>query len=455
MNSKNKPVELSRLLNEFLLKWWIFVLFFAFFTGAAYVVTENLITPIYRASSTLFVGRDPDATSELSIVDVNLGHRLTSEISNLLTTEFILQEVFLRLPAEHRGTSIMPNLNVRVVPDTRFMFITFDAPNPETSMLVVNFISEILIEKAHEIIGVSNLMVIDYAHLPAEPISPNLLNNIAIAGLIGLLFAAMFIAAELTYSGTVQSQESLESELNLPVLGFIPKHKKHSEKAINKNLITMSENDSFLAESYRMFRANLDYMNVNKDIKVIVFSSASPNEGKTTSIANTARSMASLKKKVLLIDCDLRNGSVHKMFNLSKEPGLVDVISGNIHFEKAINRSAINMENLDIITVGKSSALTNELLFTPAFEAFINQAREIYDYIFIDTPPLLFVSDATLLSKLSDGVVLVSAISETQMSDVIQSKKLLNQSGARILGLLLLKVKTHYRQNHYAYHRMG
>jgi len=294
-------------------------------------------------------------------------------------------------------------------------------------------------------------MVIDHAHMPASPISPRPFNNIIIAGLLGGIIAALVITIWVAYSDTVQSHEEIERELGLAVLGNIPKSKKHNGKAIFRNLITASDRDSFIAESYRMFRTNINYLNADNKLKVIVFTSTSPDEGKTTSIANTVSSMVALGKRVLLIDCDLRNGGIHRMFNLSRSPGLTDILVDNLDFMKTLNKQTVKSENFDVLTTGTPSTWSSELLSGIAFENLIKEARMLYDYVFIDTPPLLSVSDAAVVCKISDGVVLVSAVSQTHKKDLIQSKRILNQTGSRILGLLLLRTNINYRQRHYAY----
>ncbi|MGI6678692.1 MAG: CpsD/CapB family tyrosine-protein kinase [Dehalobacterium sp.] len=221
-------------------------------------------------------------------------------------------------------------------------------------------------------------------------------------------------------------------------------------KSVGKNLVALTEPHSLVAESYKIFRTNLEYLNVDKIDKVIMFTSSMTEEGKTTSITNTAVSFAISGKKVLLVDCDLRKSSIHKMFNLKQMPGLVNLLVEKLSLADVVQK--INMfDNLDIITSGPQPPNPAEILATQAFEGMIAEAREQYDVILIDAPPVLSLADASVLCRMVDGVVLIIAMNETKKDNAKMAKKALEKVGAKILGTLLCKADVKKRHYYYYY----
>lgn len=193
-----------------------------------------------------------------------------------------------------------------------------------------------------------------------------------------------------------------------------------------------------VSEAYRSIRTNIEFSNVDEDIKVIMVTSSKQNEGKSTVISNLAVSFASLEdKKVLIIDCDLRNPTVHRTFGISNIYGMTDILLGYKTFEECVG--SIVSSNLDILTTGKIAPNPSEILGSSRMREFINSIRDSYDYIFIDTPPIGIVTDAGVMSSFVDGTVLVIASKETDIEMVKIAKERLNQVNAKILGCVLNK----------------
>lgn len=220
---------------------------------------------------------------------------------------------------------------------------------------------------------------------------------------------------------------------------------------INKNLITLNEPQSLVSERYKMFRTNLNYMSIDKENKVILFTSTTSEEGKTTSIANTAISLAIEGKKVLLIECDLRKARLHDFFGLSQSPGLTNLLANKKPLSEVV-QTIEDLNNLHILTSGPLPPDPSEMLSSQAFQKVIEEARQEYDMILIDAPPVLSVTDATILCKVVDGVVLVIAMKETKKDAAKQAKKALDKVNANILGVLLTKSKLSKKSSYYYYY---
>lgn len=449
MKEDYKTIEAGRLASEILKKWWALLLAVILFSTASYYFTNYVITPVYRASSTIFIGRDPGALPEITISDITVGQRLAVDYRELMMTNLTMEEVFLRLPAEYRNVNIRANLLVHVVPDSRFMRIFFDDTNPARAATILNTLSEVLIEQAANIVGVRNVQIVDYAQVPILPVSPNLFNNIIVAGLLGLILTVLLILFKLIYSDAIQRREDIEQELALNVLTVVPIVKEGAKNNKYNGLVTIHKPNSFPAESYRMFRTNLSYLSIDRVAKIIAFTSTSAEEGKTSSVANFAVTLASAGKRVLLIDCDLRKGRIHTIFNFNQAPGLTNCLAQKSDFAEAYHQLE-NYESLHILTSGVLPPNPSEILTSNAFEKFIHEIREQYDYVLIDTPPVLAVAETAVVCRIADGVVLVATAGKTQKDDLKQAQGTLEKIGVRVLGVVLRKAAAP-KLRYYAY----
>ena len=218
-----------------------------------------------------------------------------------------------------------------------------------------------------------------------------------------------------------------------------------------KAIISYNDPKSVISEQYRAIRTNIEYSNVDQNTKTILVTSSDKNEGKTTTVSNLAVSFANLNKKVLLIDCDLRNASIHKMFRLNNIYGLTDILAKDRAVDKCIQKT--ELENLYVLTAGSTPPNPAEILSSEKMKNLIEDLKNIYDYIFIDTPPIGLVTDAGVLSSFTDGVVLVVKSESVEKKYLEETKKKLDAVDARILGAILNSYKSEQKDyNYYSYY---
>ena len=218
-----------------------------------------------------------------------------------------------------------------------------------------------------------------------------------------------------------------------------------------KSIISYNDPKSVISEQYRAIRTNIEYSNVDQNTKTILVTSSDKNEGKTTTVSNLAVSFANLNKKVLLIDCDLRNASIHKMFKLNNIYGLTDILAKDRAVDKCIQKT--ELENLYVLTAGAIPPNPAEILSSEKMKNLIEDLKNIYDYIFIDTPPIGLVTDAGALSSFIDGVVLVVKSESVEKKYLEETKKKLDAVDARILGAILNSYKSEQKDyNYYSYY---
>ena len=191
---------------------------------------------------------------------------------------------------------------------------------------------------------------------------------------------------------------------------------------------------SFVSEAYRTLRTNIQYSSFDKKLKTILVTSSDSNEGKSTISGNLALAFAQSDKRVLLIDCDLRSPSIHKKFKISNIYGLSEVLLGT----KRISETIKSYNNkIDILPSGNLPPNPSELLGSEAFENLLEQLKESYDLIILDSAPVRVVSDSQLLAAKADGTILVVKKDKTKINYIKESKNLLKNVGANIIGCVL------------------
>ena len=205
---------------------------------------------------------------------------------------------------------------------------------------------------------------------------------------------------------------------------------------------------SIAAETYKVLRTNIEYSSYDRDLKILVVTSSQPQEGKSITSGNLALSLAQDDKKVILVDCDLRRPSVHKKFFLSNAVGVTEVVLGRKSLESAIQKYNLT---LDILTSGKVPPNPSEMVGSKNMQNLLNELKEMYDYVILDTPPVLTVTDAQVLSTKVDGVIFVVKSGATKKDDIIQAKSQLDKVNASIVGAILNRVEKSDKKQYYYY----
>ena len=205
---------------------------------------------------------------------------------------------------------------------------------------------------------------------------------------------------------------------------------------------------SIAAESYRTLRTNIQYSSFDKEYKVIMVTSSEPGEGKSTTAGNLALCLAQGDKKVILVDCDLRKPSLHKKFKVSNKIGLSDVIIGKEELVTAFHRYN---KNLVILTSGKIPPNPSEMLSSKTMTVLLEELKNNFDYIILDTPPVQAVTDSQILSTKSDGTIIVVKAERTKKDSVENSINLLKKVNANIIGTVLNGVDNSRNKYYYYY----
>ena len=220
-------------------------------------------------------------------------------------------------------------------------------------------------------------------------------------------------------------------------------------------LITQINPKSPISEAFRTLRTNIQFSNIDQEIKTIVFTSATPKEGKTTVVANLATSFSMEEKKVLIIDCDLRRPRLHKLYRIPNVEGLTNVLMGEKTLEEVKYMGRDESSTLRILTSGPLPPNPAELIGSTKMKDFLKDVRENYDMVILDSPPIGLVTDSAILSTLVDGTVLVIEAGETEIEAAQRAKELLDKVNANIIGAVINKIPINkrgaYRYSYYKY----
>ena len=284
--------------------------------------------------------------------------------------------------------------------------------------------------------------VVDYALPPANArLQPQ--STIIITDVIFFLIGGVVVSFLLEALDTgLRSISEIESITELPSLAVIPRARRSSAdeasslSTAQRNISILTQTKSQFAEAFRSLRTSLLLSNTSHPPKFILFTSATPSEGKTTVASNLACAMAQGTSRVLLIDADLRRPNIHHRFGLNGKVGLATVLTGATTLEDTVQRIA-ELPNLDILPSGPVPPFPTEMLSSEAMTALFEHCEKIYDYIIIDTPPILSVTDGVILARNVDAAVMVVRHGKSSKHVVRRARDLLLRSGAKITGIVL------------------
>ena len=312
----------------------------------------------------------------------------------------------------------------------------------------------------------NNYRIIDAARVPTTASEPNIPRNLAFALVLGVISGVGLAFLLDNMDNTVRTPEQAQAVSGLPSLGMIPLGSKSSSYgATGKRLaltgskevvetVTQVRPQSQMAESYRALRTSLLLSNLGAPPKVIMVTSARPQEGKTTTSINAAIVLAQKGVRVLLVDADLRRPSIHKTLGMGPRSGLSNVLTGSATVQQTIATSPI-LPNLFIMPAGTPPPNPAELLASSNMRDLVAELRQQFDHIVIDTPPTLSVTDAVVLSPRADATILVIRSGQTTKQALRRARDILMQVNAHVAGVLLNAVDLTSPDYYYYYEYQG
>ena len=299
----------------------------------------------------------------------------------------------------------------------------------------------------------SNIRVLQYAEVPEKPIGPKRFRGILMGGLLGLCMGFGLVYLLDYLDNTIRSQEDVEKYIKLPYLGHIPSVKDKSKDEYEKRVVVYSAPESSLAEAFKNIRTGIVFSAPAEILKVILVTSTIPSEGKTFVSVNLAATTALDGNNVLLVDADMRRPTIHNTFKVENSIGLSNYLTRDVPLENIMNKTFI--DKLTFVNAGPTPPNPSGLLSSFKMEQFLKEAKEKFDRIIIDGPPLVGVSDSLILSKLVSGTLMVIRFGTASRDVVARAKQCLKEVNANIIGVILNDVnieKEAYYSKYYHYY---
>jgi len=305
----------------------------------------------------------------------------------------------------------------------------------------------------------SNIRIVDAAEIPKGPVKPRVVLNLALGVILGLGLGIGLAFFQESLDNTLKTPDEVETLLRLPSLGVLPAFPVDGAgKAAEEKLVSIApgghkpigpaiQTNPAVVEAFRSLRTSL-LLSANPVPKMILVTSALPGEGKTSTTINLGSTLASLGSRVVIVDCDMRQPACHRSTGVENKPGFVQCLTGHVDLSEAI-LPVPGVVNLSVIPCGPIPPNPAEVLSSPLTAELLGRLRSQFEYVLVDSPPLLSVADSRILATLTDAVVLVVRAFETPYDVVRRARSLLYGAGARILGVALNDVD--FRRDGYGY----
>jgi succinoglycan biosynthesis transport protein ExoP len=291
----------------------------------------------------------------------------------------------------------------------------------------------------------SNVRIVDAAEVPRGPVRPNHKADMMVGLLGGIVFAVALAFFFEYIDNRIKLPQDIKAHLGVPLLGFIPAIRHKSKEA---SPLLSSDVPSGFSEAFRSVRTNVLFSSASDETRSIVVTSTAPREGKTVVASNLAIALAQAGRRVLLIDADLRRPRVHEVFGYAQEPGLSNFLVERLNSSQVVRKSGV--PGLYVMSAGKQPPNPAELLGSRRFLDFVQSLGEHFDWVIIDSPPVLAVTDAAILAHDTTGVVFVVGAEMTNRDAAQSAVAQLEKAGAHIVGAVLNGVKLDENSYYYS-----
>ncbi len=430
MADQYKEIDVLDMFKSIFKLWWLLLLFGIIGGGASFYNAKYMVEPLYKSSTVMFIGKDPNSIGEFNYKNLQIGESLITDYIELISTRQVGKEVIEILELDISLKKLNKQVYVNALDDSRFLTINVLDEDPYQAADIANTVSEVLILRAVDLIGVKNIQIIDKAIPVLEKESPSVAVDTVVGGLLGGMFAVLIIFISYSLDNKIKTRKDLEAVSGVSIIGTTL-----YEKDIK--LLTEDRDKRTLArEQYSIIKTNLHFMDVDTKNKVFLMVSSKRNEGKSTTLSNLALEFAQSGQATLLIDCDFKKPSIHSLFGFKNGVGLSNLLVDKLKLSQVVEEHPL-ISNLKIITSGPLLSDSIKLLDSQTMKNFIVSVKAEFDIVLMDSSPFSLVSDALILSTLSDAVVCIVSSQSSNKDEVVDMFKRLKQVNANILGTIM------------------
>jgi receptor protein-tyrosine kinase len=407
------------------------------------VAVTLLTTPMYQASTRLFVS----TTAGSSLSDVYQGNRFSQErvvsYAELLTGETLAQRTIDKLGLGMSAKALQRNVTATAKPDTVLIDVAVLDESPVRARDIANTLADEFVVMVRELETPEDrtppdarVVVEQRASITDRPVIPKTARNIAAGIAVGFLLGIGLAILRDRLDNTVKDGKTFEGITGVGLVGSIPLDKERRKEPA----ISFGSENSGIAEAFRKLRTNLQFLAVDNPPRLIVVASSMPGEGKSTTAINISLALAEADHNVVLVDGDMRRPMLHKYLDLVGSAGFSTVLSGGASLSEVLQKT--RFPGLTVLTSGTVPPNPSELLGSLAAQKVLSEMRAQFDYVIVDSSPLLAVTDAAILAAHSDGVLMMARFKQTKREQLAHAVGNLQDVGAALLGAVFTMTPT-------------
>lgn len=424
-------LDLGELISALYKKLWLCILTAILCAGAGFCYSKFGVTPQYQADAAMIVNSGYRSSDYVTGDQMSTSASLVELYGIIIKSDVVMDTVYENVSAKEEIPGTVTGISVSSVNNTQVMVISVNATSAECALAVCKEITEVAPDRIIKYMGAGSIRLLSAASGGERPVSPDLAGNTGKAGLFGFIAACGIIVLITLLNNRVKKEEDFR-RMDLCLLGVIPGYGRRKRTF----LLADSRSSFDYREAYKTLRTNLDFLAAKHQCKSIMVTSPMPGDGKTTAAVNLAYVLGMAGKKVILLDGDMRAGTVAAYVSMEGDTsGLAEILTG----ERTAEDSIVHRKDLktDLVTAGVLPSNPAELAGSEAMDRLLRELEEAYDYVIIDTPPVSVVTDAVALGRIADGVLLVARANVTARPELDRCRKRLADVDAHILGAVL------------------
>lgn len=423
-------------------KYWVLVVVSTLVGLIAGAGASLLMTPEYQSRTQLYVSVRSDGGNTGDLVQgATYSRQIVNSYVAVISSNVVLDPVVEELQLDMTGAELADHVSASSPPDSALINITANSPSAEQAADIANavgasFQNFVQTELEPETVGASpvSLTTTQTGLAPDEPISPNVPVNLALGLLAGLAVGFGIAVLRSIMDRRIYTREDIESITHKPILGNIVENPNVKEE----RFVVQSQPNSPQAESFRTLRTNLQFLNTEAKGQVFAVTSAKPGEGKSTATLNLALALAQTGARVAAVEGDLRKPVFGKYLGIEGGAGLTDALIGRADVDDVLQRWG--RDQFYALPAGRIPPNPSELLGSAAMDRILDDLRQRFDYVIVDAPPVLAVTDAAVLGKLASGLLLVVATGSTVKPDLDGALRSLETAGANVYGVVATRI---------------
>jgi capsular exopolysaccharide synthesis family protein len=421
---------------------WLMILVTTAVTVAGAVAVTLLTTPLYQTSTRLFVSTSTTSgdASETYSGTLSSQQRVLS-YTKLLEGETLAQRTVDKLHLDMSTEALRKEVKATAPIDTVLIDVSVLDPSPVRARDIADTLSDEFVAMIRELETppggerpVARVVVEQHASIPTKPVIPKTTRNLAIGLALGVLLGIGLALLRDRFDDTIRDQQSLEEITGVGLVANIPLDKDCKKDPA----ISFNKDHSAIAEAFRELRTNLQFLEVDDPPRILLVTSSLPGEGKSTTAINIAVTLAEAEHNVVLVDGDLRRPKLDEYLKVIRSVGFSTVLTGRASIREALQKTSF--PGLSVLTAGAIPPNPSELLGSLAAKKVLSELRADFDYVVVDSSPLLAVTDAAVLATDADGVLVIARFGETKREQLTHAVGNLRNVTARILGAVFTMV---------------